>query len=117
MSREVRQGRTFATFLCCVLAMATLPYLLPGVTADSAEAAITAGVLLGLGYLLARPLLRILTLPVGCLTLGLFNLAIDVGLVWACGQLIDGFYVAGIMDAVLSAVLVNSVCAVAGGFR
>ena len=33
MSKEVRQGKTFITFMCCVLSMATLPYLLPGVTA------------------------------------------------------------------------------------
>ena len=117
MSKEAKQGKTFATFICCILAMVTLPYLLPGVTAAETTASIAAGTMLGLAYLLLRPALRLLTLPVGCLTLGLFNLAIDVGLIWLCGQIIDGFQVATIMDAVLSAVLVNSVCAIAGGFR
>ena len=117
MSKEVKQGRTFITFLCCILAMVTLPHLLPGVTAAETSASIAAGTLLGLAYLILRPVLRILTLPVGCLTLGIFNLVIDVGLIWLCGQIIDGFQVATVMDAILSAVLVNSVCAVAGGFR
>lgn len=117
MSKEVKQGKTFITFMCCVLAMTTLPYLLPGVTAAEPTAAVTAGVLLGLAYLVIRPVMRILTLPVGCLTLGIFNLVIDVGLIWLCGEMIDGFQVAGIMDAVLSAIMVNAVCAIVGGFR
>lgn len=117
MSNKVKQSRTFVTFLACILSMATLPYILPGVTAADPVQAVTAGTLLGIAYLIIRPVMRILTLPVGCLTLGLFNLVIDVALIWGCGQLIDGFQVAGIVDALLSAVLVNSVCAIVGGFR
>lgn len=117
MSKEVKQSKTFVTFMCCVLAMATCPYLLPGIQAAEITAAVAAGTLLGLGYLLLRPAMRILTLPLGCLTLGIFNLAIDVGLIWLCGQLIDGFTVATIVDALLAAVLVNSACAIVGGFR
>ena len=117
MSKEVKQGKTFITFMCCVLSMATLPYLLPGVTAAEPQAAVAAGVLLGLAYLILRPAMRLLTLPVGCLTLGLFNLVIDVGLIYLSSQLIDGFQVEGIMNTILSAVLVNSVCAIVGGFR
>ena len=117
MSKEVRQGKTFITFMCCVLSMATLPYLLPGVTAAEPQAAVAAGVILGLAYLVLRPVMRILTLPVGCLTLGLFNLVIDVGLIYLSTQLIDGFAVEGIMNTILSAVLVNSACAIVGGFR
>ena len=117
MSNKLKQGKTFVTFLACILSMATLPYILPGVTAAEPMQAVAAGTLLGLAYLIIRPVMRILTLPVGCLTLGLFNLVIDVALIWACGQLIDGFQVAGIMDALLSAVLVNSICAITGGFR
>lgn len=117
MSKEVKQGKTFITFMCCVLSMATLPYLLPGVTAAEPSAAVAAGVILGLAYLVIRPVMRILTLPVGCLTLGLFNLVIDVALIYLSSQLIDGFMVDGIMNTILSAVLVNSVCAIVGGFR
>lgn len=117
MSKEVRQGKTFITFMCCVLSMATLPYLLPGVTAAEPSAAVAAGVILGLAYLVIRPVMRILTLPVGCLTLGLFNLVIDVALIYLSSHLIDGFAVEGIVNVVLSAVLVNSVCAIVGGFR
>ena len=117
MSEKVKQGRTFVTFMCCVLAMATCPYLLPGVEAADPMSAVAAGTLLGLAYLIIRPVMRVLTLPLGCLTLGLFNLVIDVGLIWLCGEMIDGFQVATLLDALFSALLVNAVCAVVGGFK
>ena len=115
--QKVRQNRTFITFMCCILSMVTSPYLLEGITVSEPAQAVAAGTLLGLAYLLMRPLLRLLTLPVGCLTLGLFNLAIDAALIWGCGSLIEGFQVATVFDALLAAVLVNSVCAIVGGFR
>lgn len=117
MSAKVRQGRTFITFVCCIMAMMTCPYLLPGVEAAEPVAALSAGTLLGLAYLIIRPVMRILTLPIGCLTLGFFNLAIDVGLIWLCSEMIDGFRVATLMDALFSALLVNAVCAITGGFK
>lgn len=117
MSEKVKQGRTFVTFMCCVLAMTTCPYLLPGIHAADVTSAVAAGTLLGLAYLIIRPIMRILTLPIGCLTLGLFNLVIDVGLIWLCGEMIDGFQVTTILDALFSALLVNAACAIVGGFR
>ena len=116
-TKSVKQSRTFVTFICCIMAMVTCPYLLPGITVTEPMQAVAAGTLLGLAYLVIRPVMRLLTLPLGCLTLGLFNLVIDVGLIWGCGQLIEGFAVAGIVDALLAAILVNSVCAIVGGFR
>lgn len=115
--REVRQGKTFITFLCCILSMVTAPYLLKGITVAEPAQAVAAGTLLGLAYLLIRPIMRLLTLPVGCITLGLFNTVIDVLLIYGCTAMIEGFYVATVFDALLAAILVNSVCAIVGGFR
>ena len=72
------------------------------------------GALLGVAHLVLRPVLRLLSAPLGCLTLGLFGLVIDVGLIYACGSLVEGFTVPGPLYAVLTAVLINVICAVAG---
>ena len=117
MADKVKQGKTFITFLCCVLAMPTCTYILPGIQAQEIMQAVAAGVLLGLAYLVLRPAMRLLTLPVGCLTLGLFNLMIDVGLIYLSAELIEGFTVEGFLPALLAAVLVNAICAIVGGFR
>jgi len=42
-----------------------------------------------------RPVLKLLTLPLTCLTLGLFSFIVDAFLFWLVGQFIPGFHVAG----------------------
>lgn len=115
--QKVRNGRTFVTFLCCVLAVPTCAHLMPGVQAPDLTQAVAAGALLGACYLILRPILRLVTLPLGCLTLGLFNVAIDVGLILACSHLIEGFSVDTPLTALLISLFVNAMIAITGGFR
>ena len=82
---------------------ATLPTLMPW---------LTVGVLLGFAHLFLRPILRLLSAPIGCLTLGLFGFAIDVGLIYLCAFFVEGFAVPSLTFAVLTAILVNAICAV-----
>ncbi len=117
MSRRPTMGRRTLGFLCCVLAMPTCTQLLPGIRADKLETALLAGVLLGFVYLLLRPALRILTLPIGCLTMGLFNFVLDAALILLLPQVFPGFQVDGFAPALLAALLVDGLCMVAGGLK
>ena len=114
-SKSVKQSRTFVTFICCIMAMVTCPYLLPGITVTEPMQAVAAGTLLGLAYLVIRPVMRLLTLPLGCLTLGLFNLVIDVGLIYLSASFVEGFHVPSLLYALLTALLINAICAVVAG--
>ena len=114
-----RKGRSWPViFLCCLLAVPTMEALLgrygAAPTLELARPALTVGALLGVAYLLLRPGLKLLTLPIGCLTLGLTNFAIDVGLLYGCAGLVPGYAVPGVPAAVLTALLVNILCAVGG---
>ena len=115
--KEARPGGIAVTFLCCVLGVPTCAKLIPGIAAADVMAGLQAGVLLGVAYLLLRPALKLLTLPIGCLTLGLTNFAIDVGLLYGCACLIEGFSVENMIAAVGTAVLINGISAFAGGFK
>ena len=115
--KKARLGGTFATFLCCTLGVPTCVSILPGLYAADVSASLTAGVLLGLAYLVLRPALRLLTLPIGCLTLGLFNTVIDVALLYGCDYFIEGFRIESVIAALGTALLINVIGAVAGGFR
>ena len=75
------------------------------------------GALLGLAHIVLRPALRMVFAPLGCLTFGLFGMVIDVGLLYGCGYLVKGFEVPGLLYAVLTAMLINAMCAIAGGRR
>lgn len=81
--------------------------VLPGVTAAGDETAIAAGVLLAVMYLLLRPIARLLTKPLGCLTFGLIGTVVDAALVLLAARLIPGFAVAGFVWAAAVALVIN----------
>jgi putative membrane protein len=105
------------TFWCCVLAVPTLTKLTDGIKCDSLYLAVLAGAALGVVYLVLRPVLRILTLPIGCLTLGLFGFALDAGLIYLMGQYLPGFHVASLQWALLAALFITGVQTAAGALN
>lgn len=107
MSNHKNSMFSSLTFLVPVLAMLLFPQFLEGYSATGVWAALIAGVVLGVAYLLLRPLLRLVTLPMGCVTFGLFFFVVDALLIMLCGALVPGFYVAGFGWAVLGAILIS----------
>jgi putative membrane protein len=65
-----------------------------------------------------KPILKLLSFPIRLLTLGLFTLVINAGMLWLTGALARdmGFSVAGFQAAFLGALLVSVVSAVLGFF-
>jgi len=114
MAGYSKKGGAWLVFLACVLAMPTAVALLPGIVADTPQQAVLAGALLGFAHLLIRPVLRIISAPIGCVTLGLFGLVIDVALIYSCDYFVEGFAVIDWTHAIMAAVLVNCMCLIAG---
>lgn len=79
--------------------------------------ALMTGALLGVAHLLLRPILRLVSAPLGCLTLGLFGFVIDVGLIYLCAHFVAGFQVPTPLYAIVTALLINFICALAAGRR
>ena len=113
-----RTPRHSIIFLTCVLAVPTVQVMTGAYpaapTLEQLTPALAVGALLGLAHLVLRPLLRVLSAPLGCLTLGLFGLVIDVGLLYGCAGLVKGYAAPDFLWALLTAALINAVCAVAG---
>ena len=80
--------------LLSTIAVLVADMLLRGVHADSLLTGLFVAVVLGLLNTFVRPLIVLLTLPVTIVTLGLFILAINAGMVLLAANLIDGFRVA-----------------------
>lgn len=118
MNKKPRMGRRTLTFLCCVLAVPTCVKLFhPFMRSNSLQTSLLAGALLGAAYLLVRPILKLLTLPIGCLTLGLFSFFIDATLIMALPYVFPGFVVESYLWALLAALLVDGVCLITGGIH
>ncbi|MBK9760874.1 MAG: phage holin family protein [Flavobacteriales bacterium] len=79
--------------LLSTIAVLVADMLLSGVHADSLLTGLFVAVVLGLLNTFVRPLIVLLTLPVTIVTLGLFILAINAGMVLLAARLIDGFRV------------------------
>jgi len=83
--------------------------LLSGLTFDAPSKLILAAVVLGVVNAVVRPLAFILTLPITVVTLGLFLLVLNAGMVALVAWLVPGFQVSGFWTAVGAAVIVSLV--------
>ena len=83
--------------------------LLSGVTFDAPSKLILAAVVLGVVNAVVRPLAFILTLPITVVTLGLFLLVLNAGMVGLVAWLIPGFEISGFWTALGAAVIVSLV--------
>ena len=105
--------------MCCVLAVPTMAKLLGmysgSPTDDQLMAAATVGAFLGIAHIFLRPVLRFIFAPLGCLTLGLFGMVIDIGLLYFCDYMVADFTIPGFLFALLTAIVVNIICTVAAG--
>ena len=114
-------SRTTLVFLTCLLAVPTVASILYGeprsLDMDALAPYLTTGAALGVMHLLVRPLLRIITAPLGCITFGLSGTVIDVGLIYLSARLVRGFQVPEFLYALLTALLINAVVAFVGNRR
>jgi putative membrane protein len=96
--------------------------LIPGITYDGQGWLPFLGVALVFGIVNAtlRPLLKLLSLPLIFLTLGLFALVVNGAMLWLTGKLSGalglGFHVDGCWTAILGALIVSIVSALLSVF-
>ena len=87
-----------------------------GVHIDSPSTLVLAGLLLGIVNSIIRPIAIVLTLPMTIVTLGLFLLVINAGMVGLVAWMLPGMHVAGFWSAFWTAVLVSLVSMVGSWF-
>lgn len=97
------------TWLLSALAIGISAWLIPGAEISSFGAALLAALILGAVNAVIRPLLIILTLPINILTLGLFTLVINAGMVALVAAMLPGFSIANFWVAVLFSVVLSVV--------
>ena len=90
------------------VALLVVDRLFTHIKLDTWQTAVAAGALLALVNTYLRPLIVVLTLPLNILTLGLFTLVINAGLLKLVSWFLPGFHVTGFWPAV-GATLVISV--------
>ncbi|MCL4720460.1 MAG: phage holin family protein [Gammaproteobacteria bacterium] len=90
--------------------------LLDGIGFDSGAWLMVTALVLGLLNAVIRPLAIILTLPITVLTLGLFLLVVNAGILALAAWLLPGFHVAGFWPAFFGALIVSLVSSLGSWF-
>ncbi len=85
--------------------LALAAHLVPGVSYDTLTTLVLAALLLGVVNAVVRPILFILTLPLTFVTLGLFLLVLNGGMILLVAFLLKGFVVQGLVAGILAAVV------------
>jgi len=83
--------------------------LLSGMAFDAPSKLILAAIVLGVINAFVRPLAFILTLPITIVTLGLFLLVLNAGMVALVAWLVPGFEISGFWTAMGAAIIVGLV--------
>lgn len=91
------------------LAVMISAYVIPGVVVDGFFTALVAAVILAIVNMVIKPIVTLFTLPINILTLGLFTFVINAGMVLLVASLVDGFWVSGLLSAVLFSVVLSLV--------
>lgn len=95
------------SFAGVLVGMGIAAELLQGITFDKMETVVFAGLVLGAVYLIVRPILRIVSLPLNIITVGLFYVVLDAALLWFATSYYDTIHIESFGVAVFAAVIVN----------
>ena len=100
-----------AAFASLGLWLASL--MLDGLAFRDVQTLIIAALLLGVMNAVVRPLVIALTLPITVVTMGLFLLVINAGMLGLVAELLDGFHVRSFGTALVASLIVSFCTALA----
>lgn len=89
--------------------------ILPGFQVDGFQAAFVAVAILSLLNLVVRPILKLMAMPITCLTFGLFTLVINAAMMLITGEVVAGFHVGGFWNALVASIIYAIISALLNG--
>jgi len=86
-------------WLVSALALYLTSMIVRGIVIDGVAALLFAAITIGVLNAVVRPVILLLTLPLNVLTLGLFTLVVNAGMLWLASKVVIGFTVNGFWSA------------------
>lgn len=104
------------SLLVATVSILILAYLLPGVQVAGFIAALITAIVIGLINAFVKPILKLLTLPVTILTLGLFLFVLNALMIMLADYIVSGFNVDNFWWALFFSFLLSLVTSIIGSF-
>ena len=95
--------------LVSALAVWLTCWFLDNVTCSPWYYSLVVAIVLGIINMIIKPIVKLFTLPINLLTLGLFSLVINGLMVMLCAHFVDGFTIAGTSLSALGTAIIFSV--------
>ena len=100
--------------IACVVLI--IPRYLKGIAVDGFTTALLVALAMGFLNSFVKPVLKIISLPITFMTLGLFSLVITVGMVYLVELYVPGFQVSGFIAPLIFSLLIGFTNSVVGMF-
>lgn len=94
-------------FIVSTLVVFALSKLMSGVQINDWQSAAIFTLVFGFMNITVKPILHLLTLPITCLTLGLFLVIINILVVKIADHFVDGVYIDGWMNAFIFSIAMS----------
>jgi len=101
-----------AQLVISALAVIITSLILPGVHIDSALTGVLVAAVLAVLNAIVKPVLILLTIPITIVTLGIFLLIINAGMILLASYLVHGFSVSGFWTAFFFSIILSIVTSV-----
>ena len=95
------------SWLLYALTIIFIAWLIPGISVENFSSAMLVFVIIALINIFIKPVIKLITLPINFLTLGIFGLIINALLFMLAGYLAPGVHVDGFVSAFLGSIVLS----------
>jgi putative membrane protein len=109
--------KIFIHWFLSALAIGIAAYIIPGITIAGVVPALVLAIVLAIINTFIKPVLKVLTLPLSIMTLGLFSLVLNTLLIMLAAAIVPGVAVSGFLAAFLFGIVLALVSATLKSFQ
>jgi len=91
------------------LALLITSFIIPGFEVANITAAVVAAIVIGVINTFIKPLVKLISLPITIMTLGLFSVVINILLLMGAAYVTPGFDINGLIPAIIGSIVLSLV--------
>ena len=100
-------SKIFLKWIAFSIIILFVAWIIPGISVDNFFSAMLVSVVIGLINTFVKPVLKLISMPINFVTLGLFSFVINALLLMFAGAITPGFEVEGFLSALLGSILLS----------